>query len=415
MTDQAAAGTVPETTLTYAPLVKYDVSAAAIEKLRKQYAGLQIVDAASYREVVKAIADVRDKRVAVEKRRKELKADALEYGRRVDAEAKRLTTLLLPIEEELKTTKQAEDDRRAEEKAAKERAEKERIEKIVAKLFELQSIPQALTGKTSIELQRLLAETRQRQLTEEIFEEYLPKAERLHTEAVESIERAIEAALIAEQEEAKRQAEELRRKQEEERLAKEKAERQAREKAERDAEIARLEALRKQQEENRLALEAEERRLREEALRHKRELEYQQNTIDANRRAVEEEKRKLEQAKREEAERIAREEAERKAADEAKARAEQEAKEAAERAERQRIEQEKAKAEAEARAKELQPDADKLLEFANRLMDTRADALKSDAAYKIYGQARTMIHGIDHYIRTQVKTLTTTYIKIQGG
>jgi len=411
MTDRAAAGTVPETNLTYAPLVKYDVSAAAIEKLRKQYAGLQIVDAASYREVVKAIADVRDKRVAVEKRRKELKADALEYGRRVDAEAKRLTTLLLPIEEELKTTKQAEDDRRAEEKAAKERAEKERIEKIVAKLFELQSIPQALTGKTSIELQRLLAETRQRQLTEEIFEEYLPKAERLHTEAVERIERAIEAALIAEQEEAKRQAEELRRKQEEERLAKERAERdaaqrliQAREKAEREAEIARFEALKKQQEETRRALEAQRSKLQQRA-----------RDLEARERDIETEKRRIEEVRRAEEERIAREEAERKAAEEAKAKAQQEAKEAAERAECQRIEQEKAKAEAEARAKELQPDADKLLEFANRLMDTRADALKSDAAYKIYGQARTMIHGIDHYIRTQVKTLTTTYIKIQGG
>ena len=45
--------------------------------------------------------EVKNCRVAVEKHRKHLKADALEYGRTVDKEAKRITALLEPIEQHL--------------------------------------------------------------------------------------------------------------------------------------------------------------------------------------------------------------------------------------------------------------------------------------------------------------------------
>ena len=104
------------------------VTDAAIDVLRQEYAGLEIKTTADYERVRLAIADVRDRRVTVEKTRVELKAGALEYGRRVDSEAKRITAMLAEIEEPLKAEKQRVDDEKARVKREKEEAERARIE-----------------------------------------------------------------------------------------------------------------------------------------------------------------------------------------------------------------------------------------------------------------------------------------------
>ncbi|MBE0471991.1 MAG: hypothetical protein IBX55_21090 [Methyloprofundus sp.] len=112
------------------PIV-YDITKAAIMELKDRYPVVaSIQDNTQLKEVKAAIADVRSRRTAIEARRKELKADALEYGRQVDAKAKELTALLLEIEEPLKEVAEEYEERKRQEKLAKEREEKERIEKI---------------------------------------------------------------------------------------------------------------------------------------------------------------------------------------------------------------------------------------------------------------------------------------------
>ncbi|HEY9017716.1 hypothetical protein [Thiomicrospira sp.] len=114
------------------PIV-YDITKAAIMELKDRYPVVaSIQDNTQLKEVKAAIADVRSRRTAIEARRKELKADALEYGRQVDAKAKELTALLLEIEEPLKVVAEEYEERKRQEKLAKEREEKERIEKINA-------------------------------------------------------------------------------------------------------------------------------------------------------------------------------------------------------------------------------------------------------------------------------------------
>jgi len=56
----------------------------------------------------------------------ELKADSLEYGRRVDAEAKRITTKLLPIKEHLKSQEDVIKKEKERIAAAKQKAKEER-------------------------------------------------------------------------------------------------------------------------------------------------------------------------------------------------------------------------------------------------------------------------------------------------
>lgn len=105
-----------------AELITYSVTDAELAKLKEQLSGLTA--AQDYERTRQGIATCRQLRVDVEKRRKELKADALEYGRRVDNEAKRITALIEQIENPLQATKDIEDEKRAAAKRAKEDAER---------------------------------------------------------------------------------------------------------------------------------------------------------------------------------------------------------------------------------------------------------------------------------------------------
>lgn len=59
-------------------------------------------DKANYKLATQAYSKVKKTRTAIEAKRKELKEPALEFGRAVDAEAKRLTALIEPVESALK-------------------------------------------------------------------------------------------------------------------------------------------------------------------------------------------------------------------------------------------------------------------------------------------------------------------------
>jgi hypothetical protein len=74
-----------------------------------------------------ARAEIREPRFAVEKVRKAAKAPLLELGRRIDAEAIRITEAILAIEEPIDDQIKAEEARKAAEKEAKRAAEVERL------------------------------------------------------------------------------------------------------------------------------------------------------------------------------------------------------------------------------------------------------------------------------------------------
>ena len=85
-------------------LSAFSPSDAVIAQMREQYMVLKvdgIDDKAGLAAVHAARMIVKAERVLVEKTRIEFKAEALEYGRKIDAKAKHITALLLPIEEHL--------------------------------------------------------------------------------------------------------------------------------------------------------------------------------------------------------------------------------------------------------------------------------------------------------------------------
>ena len=246
-------------------LARFSPADTEIERLVEEFGGLTIAgveDREGFKRVHNAQMIFRGHRVAVEKLRKDLKADSLAFGRAVDAEAKRITALMEPTEMALKAEKDRIEAIKAE---LEQRAIREREQRLEARMERLRAVNSARLPHQVAELEEFAFEAALAQDTE-----------------------AYEAA----QEQARKEAEA-------------KAAEEAQRKAEQEAEDQRL---RKEREEldaeraKQAAKDAEDRRAREEA----------EAKLRKEREAFEAEKRQAAEAKAEE-ERKARESAEAKA------------------------------------------------------------------------------------------------------
>jgi hypothetical protein len=279
----------------------------------------------------KGIAETRALRVEVEEERKSLKAGALEYGRKVDSEAKRITTSLYEIEDPLKTAKAKVDDEREAKRKAKEDAETARVAAIQARIIDIQRRATGLESKTAVELNVLFNSTFELEITEPVYQEYTGEANKIKDEVVDAIVLALKAREKLDKEDAARKVEN-----------------------------ERLEKIRLEQ-----AVEAK--RLADENWK------------------IADEKAKLEADKKAEADRVARaqweENAKKKAEEEARAKVEAEAKAKADEEERLRIEKIKREM--------LAPDKDKLLKWVASFNDTNIQrpSLKSTEAREILSTA----------------------------
>lgn len=118
---------------TIAPIT-YDVQRELITQLAAEYMPLTVFgigDKAGLEAVHTARMEVKNLRVQIEKRRKQLKAESLEYGRQVDSAAKELTDLLTPIETHL----EHEESIVAREKARLEREAEEKRQAMIRERF----------------------------------------------------------------------------------------------------------------------------------------------------------------------------------------------------------------------------------------------------------------------------------------
>lgn len=187
---------------------------------------------------------LRDKRIAIEKARKELKEQALREGKAIDGIANVLKALIVPIEEYLDAQEhfvEREAQRRAAEEAeamrfkaeqeriAREEAERKEQERIRKENKRLQKEAEAREKKIAAE--RKAAEKKQRELEEKARKER-EAAERAAKEAqakAEAERRAIEEKARKERERQEKIIAEQRAKSDAERREREAAERKARE------------------------------------------------------------------------------------------------------------------------------------------------------------------------------------------
>lgn len=295
-------------------LQKYNMTDAAIAKLKTDYMVLTVKtpqDIAGYEIVRKARIDIKKRRVEVEKIRVQLKAESLEYGRRVDGEAKRITALLEPIEDHLIRQEKIVDDERARIKAEAEAKEAERFTARTDTL--IQSFGATWNGHTYIAygisipaaIIKVCNDEQYEQLVAQLQEKKDAEDARIKAEEIArkaEIERL--AKVAAEQEaERKRLAEEAQKQAEE--AARMKAEQEAIEKAKQkliDDEAARL-----------AAIDREKKRVEDEK-RRAEELEKAKKEAAEKALRDAEEKRKRDEEARIEKERLAKIAAEKKAA-----------------------------------------------------------------------------------------------------
>jgi DNA repair exonuclease SbcCD ATPase subunit len=317
-------------------LVNFDLTVEQITAMGASYLALQSTDTASRQECGKARKVLVSTRTGIVKRGKELKQPLKDDMERIDEAAKLLIAALDPIETHLDTTIDAYDNAKKLEKEAKEaalRAENEA--RIAAALAEAKENARIAQEAMAAREAAYVAEVARQK--EELEREKAELAR--HRAAIEAERVKVEAAAKAERERVEAAA-----------------------RADREAAMA---------ETARILAEEKRRRAAEDAAN-----KVEQDRLDDERESLEKERKRLD------AIRIAQEQAE---ADRV----------AAAQAEEDRIAREEAERVADAKRKSdleaARPDAEKLVEYAARLMAVAVPEVTTDEGYaELYGIGSTL-------------------------
>lgn len=337
-------------------IVEYQPTAAALDELRRRYANVafDVATTVGNKAAREARRELVGLRTSLEAKRKELKAPALDYSRRIDAEAKRLTEAIAELEGPIDAQIKADEARRERERAEREAAERARVDAIVARIESIKAAVTRAVGRSSVVIQTEI-DTLSTLEIDDSFEEFKGRAEQAKAESLTALH-DLHVRTVAQEEEARRL-----------RAEREELDRQQREEAARRAEQERIDREAREAEERRIA----ERRAQEEAaLRAERDAE--EARLAAERAEIARQHAELEKLRREQEERGA-----------AAIRAEREKREAAEREAAAHA----AKEAAERRRQELvaQRERDERMARLSEAAETMFDALllvRGDASWR---------------------------------
>lgn len=122
-------------------LVEYSRTEAALAELRSKYAGAKfdLTTTAGDKAARAARLELVTLRAGLEKKRKELKAPAVEFGKKIDDEAKRITGEIVALEDPIDAQIKADEKRREEERLQRERIEADRVAAIKTRIDAIRS------------------------------------------------------------------------------------------------------------------------------------------------------------------------------------------------------------------------------------------------------------------------------------
>ncbi len=183
-----------EVATTSYPIINYNVTDEQIAKLREQYTGLAIRDGdkKSYEVVAKAASHMEKIRTTIEATRKALKDPALKYGKKIDAEAKRITVSLREIEDPLAETKRAVDDEAKRIKAEMDEVERKRVEAIKAAIDGMANLAISKAGDTAATLRSRLGTALDITIAPSNYKEFTERAEAVLAQTIETLSTAVE-------------------------------------------------------------------------------------------------------------------------------------------------------------------------------------------------------------------------------
>ena len=223
-------------------IVRFNLADAKINEMKLNYGQLVINgtdDKDGYNKVSEAYAVVKKARTGIENKRKTIKDGYLKVGAAIDFEAKRLTNLLKPLEEDLKSKKEAIDNEKERLKKLKEKEEEEKLNARITELIKegmvfdgscyaigdtisidvvtVRNLPQdkyeVLKAKVQFEKQRIDKEAEEKRLEEQRKKEEFEKQQEQLRLQQEEFQRQQEQ-LRLQQEEFQRQQQQLKQQQE---------------------------------------------------------------------------------------------------------------------------------------------------------------------------------------------------------
>lgn len=320
MTTTTQLATLPPVERAIAALT-FETVRAEVSKLATQYADITAISNKAGRDQAHAAAmTLKNRRVEIQRRAKEVREDAVAFQKAVIAKGDELAALIEPEEQRLLKLRDAWDAEQERIKREAAEAEQRRKQGHEAKIADIRSVVVDSSGKSALCLQHIISGLEMEDVSEASFEEYAPVASRAKAETLDKL-RAMKAEAEAREAEqarikAEQEAEAKRLAAEREELARLRAEAEARRKEEeakaaeaRAAEAARLAAERAEIAKQREEQEAKARAERAELERQAAELRAQQEAAAAEAKRLEGERIAAERRAAEEKERAAREEA----------------------------------------------------------------------------------------------------------
>lgn len=207
-------------------VAEYTQTEAALAELRQRYEGMtfDVTTTKGDKEARSARLELVKLRTNLESKRKEIKAPALAYCQLIDAEAKRITSEIVKLEEPIDQLIKAEESRKAAEKAEKERIERDRIAGIQSNILALTQWPQRAIGKSADDMKAMLAELSGFVPTADVYAEFVGQAEQAMRQAIETLADMTQRAVEQEEIQRKMAEEAARLETERQRIAQKQAE-----------------------------------------------------------------------------------------------------------------------------------------------------------------------------------------------
>lgn len=278
--------------------VALNVTNATLEKLQKKFAKVPDCTTTKGYELARVgISEIVGLRTGLAACKKDRKAEAIAFGKKVDVEYNRILDILVGIETPMKEAKKAVDAEKEAKKEEKRKAEENRKFKITNRINMIREIIFGVIDKSSEEIKKQLDVVKEIEINKNDFEEFTTEAERARIDAEVKLEELHQKAVEREEAEVERKAEEDRiaeeRKNLEEEQAIEASAREEREKKETEEREAR-----EKEEAIKRAEEAAELAAKEEELRKKQEdLDERERKADEEREATAEKERLAAEAK----------------------------------------------------------------------------------------------------------------------
>lgn len=192
-------------------IVKYSKTEAELAYLRAKYSGVvfDLTTTKGDKEARAARLEFVTLRTSLEKKRKEFKAPALAFGKKIDSEAERVTAEIVKLESFIDQQIKADEDRRAAEKAERDRIEAARVQAIQDKITAIRGFVAKCQDISAERIANGIELVSKVDTGAHVFFEFADQAQAAKDETVKAMRDMLEAAKVREAEAARVEAQRL--------------------------------------------------------------------------------------------------------------------------------------------------------------------------------------------------------------